>query len=162
MDDVLSRNHEPSRAQTLATTSPPGTYLAHPAQGTPHRMSAQSHISSLLRNALAIVLKPGFPLCVDLSFRFTPFKFLSIIFFSVLRLRRPNVSANAEGGLGGKGESGMGSTRGREMFDTFSHRKVLTLQAPNLDVVAKYPPYSVSFTSGEGRVSDADGATTGP
>lgn len=54
-------------------------------------------------------------------------------------------SMNNEGGLSGKGESGMGTTRGRASFDSFTHRKVVAIQAPNFDPLAKYPPYGVSF-----------------
>ena len=43
--------------------------------------------------------------------------------------------------MSGKAESGMGTTRGRPGFETFSHRKVVGIQAPNFDPLAKYPPY---------------------
>ena len=47
---------------------------------------------------------------------------------------------NKEGGLGGKGESGMGHMRGRASFDTFTHRKIVGIQPANFDVRLKYPP----------------------
>lgn len=49
---------------------------------------------------------------------------------------------NNGGGLSGKGESGMGTTRGRAGFETFSHRKVVAMQPANFDPLAKYPPYT--------------------
>eukprot|EP00752_Nemacystus_decipiens_P014781 g13160.t1 len=48
---------------------------------------------------------------------------------------------NYEGGLNGKGESGMGTTRGRASFEAFTHRKVVAIQTPNFDPMMKYPPY---------------------
>lgn len=50
---------------------------------------------------------------------------------------------NNEGGFSGKGESGMGYTRGRSGFETFSHRKVVGFQPPTFDPLIKYPPYHV-------------------
>ncbi|CAM9358586.1 unnamed protein product [Ascophyllum nodosum] len=47
---------------------------------------------------------------------------------------------NREGGLGGKGESGMGVTRGRASFNTFTHRKIVGIQPPNFDFRFKYSP----------------------
>ena len=38
----------------------------------------------------------------------------------------------------------MCTTRGRPGFETFSHRKVVGIQPPNFDLLAKYPPYKVS------------------
>ena len=55
----------------------------------------------------------------------------------------PIESTNNEGGLAGKGESGMGTTRGRPGFETFSHRKVVGTQPANFDPLAKYPPFKV-------------------
>lgn len=54
---------------------------------------------------------------------------------------------NTEGGLSGKGESGMGTTRGRASFEAFTHRKVVGINVPNFDPMVKYPPYDVSTVS---------------
>lgn len=54
---------------------------------------------------------------------------------------------NTEGGLGGKGESGMGCSRGRASFNSFTHRKVVGMNTPNFDPMVKYPPYDVSKRS---------------
>eukprot|EP00752_Nemacystus_decipiens_P014785 g13163.t1 len=48
---------------------------------------------------------------------------------------------NKEGGLAGKGESGMGVYKGKYSFESFTHRKVVAFQSPNFDPLAKYPPY---------------------
>ncbi|CAM9855598.1 unnamed protein product [Ectocarpus sp. 6 AP-2014] len=44
-----------------------------------------------------------------------------------------------EGGFGGKGESGMGFSRGKASFDTFTHRKTIAFQSASFDPLAKYP-----------------------
>eukprot|EP00904_Undaria_pinnatifida_P005745 jgi/Undpi1/22/HiC_scaffold_1.g00022.m1 len=48
---------------------------------------------------------------------------------------------NSNGGLAGKGESGMGASRGRASFEAFSHRKVVCYQPANFDPLIKYPPF---------------------
>ena len=53
-------------------------------------------------------------------------------------------SQNKEGGHRGKGESGMGVYKGKFSFESFTHRKVVAIQSPNFDPLAKYPPYDVS------------------
>ena len=39
----------------------------------------------------------------------------------------------------------MGVYKGRFSFESFTHRKVVAIQAPNFDPLAKYPPYDVSY-----------------
>lgn len=62
------------------------------------------------------------------------------------RATRRAGSMHPEGGLGGKGESGMGATRGKASFESFTHRKVVAINTPNFDPKSKYPPYDVSDT----------------
>ncbi|CAN0084283.1 unnamed protein product [Ascophyllum nodosum] len=55
--------------------------------------------------------------------------------------------SNKELGFGGKGESGMGATKGRASFETFTHRKVVGIQPANFDIRSKYPPLPQKLTS---------------
>lgn len=44
--------------------------------------------------------------------------------------------------LGGVGESGMGSYKGKYSFDAFSHKKAVLHRSFDGEVDARYPPYS--------------------
>lgn len=68
---------------------------------------------------------------------------------AVMRLRPPDHrlrdSGNPNAGFGGKGESGMGRTRGKHSFDAFTHFKTVGYQSTSSDPKIRYPPYKVGY-----------------
>lgn len=115
-------------------------------------------LRSLLARAIACSFLKDLP-AVRLSSQFTqiplkspssrlPPSFFVSPWFLPVSLGAPAAHAagsmNKEGGIGGKGESGMGVYRGKSSFESFTHRKVVAIQSPNFDPLAKYPPYDVS------------------